>query len=62
MTSRGAQESPKSDPEPQDDKRAEPRRPQDRLGPPKGPISTAQPPPWGSIWEAKTAPKPTPKR
>ena len=27
-----------------------------------GPISTAQPPPPGAIWEAKTAPKPIPKR
>ena len=27
-----------------------------------GPISLAQPPPPGSIWEPKTAPKPTPKR
>ena len=27
-----------------------------------GPISIAQPPPWGPIWEAKTAPKSIPKR
>ena len=35
MVIRGAEDGPKSDPKPQDEKRTEPRRSQDRLGPPK---------------------------
>ena len=36
MVLRGAEDGPKSDPKPQDEKRTEPRRSQDRLGPPRG--------------------------
>ena len=61
-TLRGTQEGQKSDPESQDEKRTEPRRSQDRLGPPTGRLAPAQPPPRGSIWEAKTALKSIPKR
>ena len=61
-TPRGGQEGQKSEPEPQDDKRTKPSRSHDRLWPPKGPkrpnLLTSQ----GRIWEAKTAPKPIPKR
>ena len=52
----------KSDPERQDDKRTEPRRFQDRLGSLPGPIPQVQACPWGTIWEAKTAPKSIRKR
>ena len=57
-----APEGKKSEPEPQDDKRSEPRRFQDRLGPPQGAGAPVRALPWGAIWEAKTTPKPTPKR
>ena len=59
---RSTQEAHKSDPESQDEKRTEPRRYQDRLGPPTHRLPQAQPPPRGSIWESKTAPKSIPKR
>ena len=61
-TSRGVQEGQKRDPERQDEKRIEPRRSQDRLGSLPGPIPAVRACPWGVIWEAKSAPKSTPKR
>ena len=62
MVLRGAQDDQKSDPERQDEKRTEPRRSWERLGSLPGPITQVQACPWGTIWDAKTAPKSIPKR
>ena len=40
MVLRWAEDGPKSDPKPQDEKRTEPRRSQERLGPPRGRTAT----------------------
>ena len=61
-TPKRAEEGKRSDLEPQDDKRTEPRRFQDRLGPPRALQTPVWCHPWGSIWEAKSAPKRNQKR
>ena len=61
-TPRGGQDGQKSDPKRQDNKQDRTKTILRPSWTAHGPISTAQPPPRGSIWEAKTAPKSIPKR
>ena len=56
-TPKRPQKRPKIEAKPQDEKRSETRRFQDRLGSaPRGPTPVWWHP-WGTIWEAKSAPK-----
>ena len=61
-TRRRTQEGQKSDPESQDEKKDRTKTIPRPSWTAHRPICRAQPPPRGSIWEAKTAPKSIPKR